>query len=85
MNIIDTLYNINITKTKFFNLKGKNYLNMDLLKNNLYFTNKSLLSNGKKFNIMLNIEKNITSQGVFYTYNNFIIKDKISKVNYIIK
>jgi hypothetical protein len=82
MNLIDTLYNINISKTKFFNLKGKNYLNMDLLKNNLYFTNKSLLSN---VNIMLNIEKNITSQGVFYTYNNFIIRDKISKINYIIK
>ena len=37
MNLKKTLYNINSSKEKFFNLKGKSYLTVDLLKINLYF------------------------------------------------
>lgn len=80
MKLKETLHNINISKNKFFNLKDKSYLTIDLIKINLSFKSKMGRLGNKVFDyVVKDIEKSPSK--IYYSGFNLYGLSKINFVN----
>jgi hypothetical protein len=63
VNLKNTLFNLNLSKNKFFNIKHKSYVNSDILKSGvLYFWeygNKYSYKHNKKYNRVHSVSRKI--------------------------
>jgi hypothetical protein len=85
MKLRETLYNINLSKEKFFNLKGKSYLTVDLLKINLYFKSFAMILTGDELYLNHRINK-IKKYDDYISYCEAtpgLVYTNISKINFI--
>lgn len=85
MNLKKTINNINKSKENFFNLKGKSWINLDILKKNLlskYNIKNTVNLHGHDFKVYCTITCPINDSPICYRFfkyrpNLYIIENKI--------